>query len=104
MAITTPTLVDAGSYPIERISPWAVNYTDTDIDTGEGEFVAAPTGAGRALYLTHITMSMIVSGLDDTVFTLKDGDGTVLFGPITLQSNGGGVFSKDWKYPLKLTD
>ena len=29
--------------------------------------------------------------------TLQDEDGTVLFGPIQMQSDGGGLFKKDWK-------
>jgi len=102
MAITTPTLVGAGSFPIERIAPWAVNNSEDDANPAV-EMKAAP-GAGKALYLTHVTMSIQFSGISDSKVTLKDEDGTVLFGPITLQSNGEGNYTKDWRDPLKLAD
>ena len=104
MAITTPTLAGPGLFPIERINPWAVN--DYVAETGAAhEVKAAPTRANSALYLTHVTMSAhFVVVIQDVKITLQDEDGTVLFGPIQLQSDGGALFKKDWKYPLKLID
>ena len=71
------------------------------------ELKAAP-GAGKAHYVTHVTMGIVDSAtqgyLIDNKITLKDGDGIVLFGPIQMQQQGGGILKKDWKHPLKLTD
>jgi len=101
MAITTPTLVGAGTFPIERYAPWAVN--DYVSETGAAHEVKADTG--KALYLTHVTMSAHLVGIiQDVKITLQDEDGTVLYGPIQMQSDGGGLFKKDWKDPLKLID
>lgn len=102
MAITRPTLVGAGSIPIARRAPWAVNNDEDDANPAV-EMKAAP-GAGQALYLTHLTLSMQITGIDDSIVTLQDEDGTVLFGPISLQSNGDGFLKKDWLNPLKLID
>lgn len=99
MAITTPVIVDDGLYPISRLAMWCVN-NDEDDATPSVALKDAP-GAGNALYLTHVTMS---GQLSDVAITIVDEDGTVLFGPIQMQADGGGVFVKDWKYPLKLTD
>ena len=40
----------------------------------------------------------------DVAINLQDEDTIVLFGPIQMQADGGGNFTKDWKHPLKLTD
>jgi len=111
MAITRPVLAGTGIFPVERYAPWAVNYHTADIDAGglSAELKAAP-GMGKAIYLTHVTMGIVESAglgyLIDNKITLADGDGTVLFGPIQMQAQGGGVFSKDWPddAPLKITD
>ena len=104
MTITTPTLVNAGLATVERIAPWAVN--DYVEETGAAhEVKAAPVGAGKALYLTHVTMTAhFVVVIQDVKITLQESDGTVLYGPIQMQSDGEGLFKKDWKNPLKLTD
>ncbi len=103
MAITTPVLAGAGIFPIERYAPWAVN--DHVVETGAAHEVKAAPGAGKALYLTHITMSAhLVVTIQDVKITLQDEDGTVLYGPIQMQSDGGGLFKKDWQNPLKLID
>jgi len=97
MAITTPTLVN--ELPIARSGPFAFNNDEDDADAAVA-CVASP-GAGKAIYLTHVTMS---GRTTDVAITLQDEDGTVLFGPIQCQADGGGNFTKDWKYPLKLID
>jgi len=109
MAITTPGRAGAGTYPIERIKPWAVNYHSANF-TAAGvtqELKAAPTGAGKAHYVSHVTMCLVEdsvkSYLIDNTVTLKDGDGTVLFGPIGLQL-GSSPFKKDFDPPIKLVD
>lgn len=99
MAITRPTLAGPGIMPISRSAPLCFNNDEDDADVAV-QCVAAP-GAGKALYLTHITMS---GRTTDVAISLRDGDGTVLFGPIQMQADGGGNFTKDWKHPLKLTD
>lgn len=99
MAITTPTLAGPGLYPIV-VGPMLSFNNDEDDATPAVELVAAP-GAGKAIYLTSATFS---DRTTDVAVTLQDGDGTVLFGPIQLQADGSGLFTKDWKYPLKLTD
>jgi len=98
MAITTPTLIGVGTMPIERYAHWAVN-NDEDDATPAVELKAAP-GAGKALYLTHVTIS---GQTVDVAVTLLDG-AAVIFGPIQMQADGGGLFTKDWNNPLKLTD
>jgi hypothetical protein len=95
MAATTPTLVY--ELPTERSGPWCVN-NDEDDAVPAVTLKAAP-GSGYALYLTHVTLS---GQLLDVAITLQDEDATVVFGPIQMQADGGGVFTKDWKYPLKL--
>jgi len=97
MAITTPTLVN--ELPTARSGPFSFN-NDEDDGTPAVECVATP-GAGKALYLTHVT---IAGRTSDVAVTLQDEDGTVLFGPIQCQADGGSILVKDWKYPLKLTD
>lgn len=99
MAITTPTLAGPGIFPVSRSGPLAFNNDENDAGAAQ-QCVAAP-GAGKAIYLTHITMS---GRTTDVAITLEDGDGTDLFGPIQMQDAGGGNFSKDWKHPLKLVD
>lgn len=111
MTITTPVLAGDGVFPIERYAPWAVNFHSDDLTAaGVTQELKATPGAGKALYVTHVTMGIVDSAaqgyLIDNKITLKDGDGAVLFGPIQMQQQGGGVFSKDWPEdaPLKLTD
>lgn len=99
MAITTPTLCGDGGLPINRSAPWAVN-NDEDDGTPAVDIKAAP-GAGYALYVTNIVLS---GRLLDVAVTLQDGDGTVLFGPIQMQADGGALFTKDFLTPLKVTD
>lgn len=94
--IDTPTLVGPESIPLVRTAPWAVNCLTTDT-TPAVEIKAAVTGS--SLYLTHVTMS---GATVDVAVTLFDGTDEIL-GPITLQADGGGNFSKDWKDPLKLS-
>jgi len=97
--ITTPTLTGPGAYPIERSGPLAFNNDEDDASTAE-QCVGTP-GAGKSIYLTHITISGRAA---DIAITLQDAvAGTVLFGPIQMQ-DGGSPFTKDWKYPLKLVD
>lgn len=99
MAITTPTLAGPGLMPVSRTAPLCFNNDEDDADVAV-ECVATP-GAGKAIYITHVTMS---GRTTDVAISLRDGDGTVLFGPIQMQADGGGNFTKDWKNPLKLTD
>jgi len=99
MAITTPTLIGDGMMPVARTGPLSFNNDEDDADVAV-ECIAAP-GAGKAIYLTHVTMSGRTA---DVAITLQDEDATVVFGPIQMQADGGGNFSKDWKHPLKLTD
>lgn len=99
MAITTPTLIGDGMMPVSRTGPLSFNNDEDDADVAV-ECIAAP-GAGKAIYLTHVTMSGRTA---DVAITLQDEDATVVFGPIQMQADGGGNFSKDWKHPLKLTD
>lgn len=100
MAFTYPVLVGQGSTPIARTGPRSFNNDENDANGAPVECVAIP-GAGKAIYLTHITIS---GRLADLAVTLRDEDDTVLFGPIQLQENGGGNYQKDWPNPLKLTD
>lgn len=111
MGIVTPKLAGAGSKPIERYAPWAVNFHTADLDVaGVNQELKAAPGAGKALYVTHVTMGIVDSAaqgyLIDNYITLKDGDGTALFGPMQMQQQGQGLFKKDWpeNAPLKLTD
>lgn len=104
MGLTTPALVGAGAYPIERVKPWAVNNAITAVGAAE-ELKAAPTRAGSALCITHVTMSAHEADqlIQDVKITLQDEDANVLYGPIQLQVDGS-PFKKDWKNPLKLID
>ncbi len=110
MTITNPILAGNGIFPIERYAPWAVNYHTADLGVATTTELKATPGAGKAHYVTHVTMGIVDNAaqgyLIDNKITLKDGDGTVLFGPIQMQAQGGGVFKKDWprNAPLKLTD
>ena len=110
MAITTPTLVGDGTYPIERVKPWAVNYLSDSFDAGglNEEIKAAPTRANSALYITSVVMSTAIGGIcgvrNDVAVTLVDGGGTEVLGPITLQENGESTFQKDFDPPLKITN
>ena len=97
MAITTPTLVN--ELPIARSGPFSFNNDEDDADVAV-ECVAAP-GAGKAIYLASVT---IAGRTTDVAVTVQDGDGTVLFGPIQCQADGGSILTKDWKYPLKVID
>ena len=108
MTVTTPKLAGPGAYPIERYHPWAVNdFVDLVLINATALVKAAP-GAGKALYLTHVTIGIAkatgATGIDDMAVTLRDEDANVLYGPIQVQSNGGGHIKKDFKHPLKLTN
>lgn len=97
MAITTPTIVE--ELPIARSGPFAFNNDEDDANGAAVSCITAP-GAGKAIYLTNIVISGRAA---DLAITLRDGDTNVLFGPIQMQ-DGGSPFTKDWKYPIKLTD
>lgn len=100
MGLTTPVLAGPGLMPKSRTGPLSFNNDEDNASTAQ-QCVGTP-GVGKALYLTHITISGRTA---DIAITLRDAvAGTVLFGPIQCQSDGGGLFTKDWKYPLKLTD
>lgn len=101
MGITTPVLAGDGLMPIAQMGPYSFNNIEDDANSTAQQCVGTP-GTGKALYLTSITISGITA---DIAITLRDAAaGTVLFGPIQMQADGGGVFTKDWKNPLKLTD
>ncbi len=107
MTITTPGLT--GKQVIEKEPPFAINFTSGNFIAGSlaAELKAAPTRDGSAIYLTHVTMSTVKDSqgiIVDAALTLVGGDAAVLFGPIQLQSNGQGNFSKDFKAPLKVAD
>ncbi len=108
MTIATPTLTGDGNHPIEVNAPFAVNFKSDAFVAGSlaAELKAAPTRDGSAIYLTHVTMSIVknVNRVQDTALTLVGGDGAALFGPIQLQENGKGIFSKDFRHPLKVSD
>lgn len=97
--ITRPTLAGPGLMPVVRGAPLCFNNDEGDGDTAV-ICVDAP-GAGKAIYITHVTMS---GRTTDVAITLQDEGGTVLFGPIQMQDSGGSNFTKDWKHPLKLID
>lgn len=99
MAITTPTLAGPGLYPI-NVGPMLSFNNDEDDGTPAVECVAAP-GAGKAIYITSLTFS---DRTTDVAITIQDEDDVVLFGPIQLQADGSGLFTKDFAHPLKLTD
>ncbi len=106
MAITTPALT--GKNVIEKEAPFAVNYSSGNFIGGSlaAELKAAPTRDGSAIYITHVTMSILkgTSTIEDAALTLLGGDGATLFGPIQLQSNGDGLFSRDFDNPMKVAD
>ncbi len=107
MAITTPALT--GKNVIEKEPPFAVNFTSGNFIGGSlaAELKAAPTRDGSAIYVTHVTMSTVKDAqgiIVDAALRLVGGDSATLFGPIQLQSNGEGIFSKDFKAPLKVAD
>ena len=109
MAIATPSRAGPGTYPIEKIKPWAVNFHSADFGAGgiNQELKAAPTGAGKAHYVEHVTMGLVDNALQgyliDNKISLTDGDGTVVFGPIGQQVKST-PFKKDFDPPLKLVD
>ncbi len=78
-----------------------LSFNNDEDDADVAVAVVAAPGADKAIYLTHVTMS---GRTTDVAISLRDGDGTVLFGPIQMQADGGGNFSKDWEHPLKVTD
>jgi len=101
MAITRPTLAGPGLLPINKGPMLSFNNDEDDANAAAVDCVAAP-GAGKAIYVTSITISGRTA---DIAITLEDGDGTDLFGPIQMQ-DGGSPFTKDWpkNAPLKVTD
>ena len=96
MAITTPTLV--GALPVSRAGPYAANSDQTAIATAAVALVASP-GAGKSLYITSVSMSQTEA--TDVELTLLAG-AAVIFGPIQLQADGGGILTKDFQYPLRV--
>lgn len=109
MTITTPTMI--GHKPIERDdNRWAVNYSDSFVAHAlNAELKAAPTRDGSATYITHVTMGItrnpvFTNHTPDGRLTLVDGAGIEIFGPIQFEENGQTLMSKDFKYPMKLTD
>ena len=97
MAVTATVLAGTGMMPIVRLAPWAVNSGSLSATT---TLKAAP-GAGQALYLTAVVISGAKS---DVGVTLQDGDGTVLLGPVEMQADGGSLFTKRFRHPIKLVD
>lgn len=111
MAITIPILTGIGEHPIERDdNRWAVNYSGSFVAHAlNAELKAAPTRNGSALYITHVTMGItrnptFTNHTPDGRLTLVDGVGTEVYGPIQFEENGQTNISKDFKYPLKITD
>ncbi len=106
MAITTPALT--GKNVIEKEAPFAINFTSGNFIGGSlaAELKAAPTRNGSAIYITHVTMSTVDGqvAIEDAALTLVGGDAAVLFGPIQLQTNGSGIFSRDFNAPMKVAD
>ncbi len=99
MGITNPTLIGDGQMPVSMTGPLSFNNDEDDADIAV-QLVATP-GAGKAIYLTSVTMS---GRTTDVAITLQDEDATVLFGPVQMQGDGGSNFTKDWPNPLKLID
>lgn len=99
MAITTPTLAGPGLYPI-NVGPMLSFNNDEDDAVPAVELVAAP-GLGKAIYIRSLTFS---DRTVDVAVTIQDEDANVLFGPIQLQADGSGLFTKDFKDPLKVID
>jgi len=111
MAISTPTLTGKSTHPIEvNANRWAVNFHSDDFGAGglNEEIKAAPSGTGRATYLTHVTMGIVadsVKGYEiDCKLSLIDGAGSTVFGPIQFQAQGTSHVQKDFDPPLKITD
>ena len=111
MAITTPKMTGEPERPIERDdNRWAVNYSGNFVAHALNvELKAAPTRAGSASYLTHVTMGItrnptFTNHTPDGRLTLVDGGGVEVFGPIQFEEKGQTLMSKDFKYPLKLTN
>jgi hypothetical protein len=109
MAITTPTLTL--HEPIEReCRRWAINYTGNFVAHSlAAELKAAPTRAGSATYITHVTMGItrnptFINHTPNGRLTLVDGAGTEIFGPIQFEEHGQTLLSKDFRHPLKVTD
>jgi len=106
MAIATPVLVGDGLLPIARGGPWAVNNHISGVGATANEEMKAAPGAGKATYLTHVT----IGGIDgshyfmDTAVTLIDGIGANVLGPIQCQRDGGNFYQKDFDAPVKITD
>ena len=96
MAITTPTIV--AEVPFNRSGPYAANSDQTAIATAAVALVASP-GAGKSLYITSVTLSQTEA--TDVSVTLLAG-AAVIFGPIQLQADGGGILTKDFQYPLRV--
>ncbi len=99
MAITIPTIIGPGLMPIVRLAPWAINNDEDDANGAAVSIKTAP-GTGYSLYLEHLTLSGRTA---DIAITLRDGATDVLFGPIQMQADGSGTFTKDWPNPIKLT-
>ena len=105
--ISYPEITDDSCMPIERGGRWAVNYHSENFigGTHTGELKAAPTGTGRALYITHLTVGIVADSTykitTDAYISIVDGSSAVLFGPVQLQANGQTTFSKDFRYPIK---
>lgn len=103
----TPTIVQEITHV--RTGPWAVNYYSDNFTAGtlNVELKAAPTRANSATYLTHVTMGIVENTqkvLVDAHLILVDGVGSEVFGPVQFCDSGTTIFSKDFKYPLKITD
>jgi len=111
MTITNPILAGDGLMPIAKSEPWAVNFHSANFSGGGAnlnqELKAAP-GADKATYVTHVTMGLVGDSVNDYMIdcrlTLVDAAGTNNFGPIQLQAQGEGLFSKDFDPPFKITD
>ncbi len=101
MAITRPTLAGPGLFPINAGPMLSFNNDEDDANAAAIECVGVP-GTGKAIYLKHIAIS---GRLADIAITLRDAvAGAVLFGPVQMQADGSGLFTKDWEHPLKLDD
>ncbi len=114
MPITTPILVGDGRMPIAKTAPFALNLHSDDFGGGIGnlnqELKAAP-GAGKATYVTHVTMGIAADAVNSWVIdchlVLLDGigaGGVFVLGPIHFAAQGESVMSKDFDPPLKITD
>jgi len=108
MAISTPTMTK--DEPIERITPWAVNFHSDDYAAGglNEELVAAPSRSNSATYITQVIIGIVESAdhgyMINNKISLIDGAGVVVYGPIQLQAQGGSIITKDFDPPLKITD